>query len=304
MNKPLSILIISYNRPHDLLECLIDISRLNNLDLLDKVIILNNKSTVDYSIVQDFIYQHKHIPFEYLEAPENLGIAQGRNYITSFAKSDLLIYFDDDIRIEDPALLDKIFGSFTQNKGPEKLGVISFRVLYHSNRQMEIRAFPHKNLEKYKHKKDFLTYYYTGCAHLIAREAWYKTEGYPKNFGYGAEEYDLSYQILEQDYAIKHDASLVIYHKVSPLGRATKAENLQTLWLNKSSIAFSYLPKQYFYSTTLLWSLFFLAKTKFNFRLFFKAWQSIFALAKHRKRQVLSKKTLAYLKKVEARLWY
>jgi GT2 family glycosyltransferase len=302
--KPLSIIIITYNRADDTLELLQDIAGLDNPELLEEVILLNNKSTDDYSVVQNFLQNDHTINFRLIEAPENLGVSKGRNYASTFANGEILVYLDDDVVIKDQGILFKILQSFDRKNYDRPLGVVSFKVLYSVNGQMQVNAFPHKNFNEYKDRIEFLTYYYAGCAHAITKEAWDKTGNYPSNFFYGMEEYDFSYRLLNKGFCIKYESSVVIYHKESPLGRKPKSIKIRMMWVNKSKVAWWYLPKKYFYSTAVMWSVEFLMKTNFNIPNFIKGWMEIFAIPGEKKRVPIGNAALEYLKKVKARLWY
>jgi GT2 family glycosyltransferase len=118
------------------------------------------------------------------------------------------------------------------------------------------------------------------------------------------EEYDLSYRILEAGYSIVYSDKITMLHKESPLGRKPKEEKLRMMWVNKSKVAFRYLPKKYFYSTALMWSLQFLKITGFHLRGFFRGWREIRGISSREKRSPVSKATLVYMKSVKARLWY
>ncbi|HNL82298.1 MAG TPA: hypothetical protein PKG56_02810, partial [Chitinophagaceae bacterium] len=73
--KPISFIIISYNRVDDTLALLQNISKLSKAaDLLEEVIVVNNASTVDYSKVKEFADNSKTISFKYYDAPSNLGV--------------------------------------------------------------------------------------------------------------------------------------------------------------------------------------------------------------------------------------
>ncbi len=303
--KSISIIIISYNRPDDTLDLLKDIALFNNINLLDKVIILNNCSTVDYTEVTTFISSKPAIPFYFINAPTNLGVAGGRNYATQFATGDIMFYIDDDVNLKDTDTLQKIEAAFNQSAISGKApGAISFKVIYSSTMQMQVTAFPHKKFNKYSHLHQFQTYYYAGCAHAKLRKAWNDAGPYPEDFFYGMEEYDFSYRLLDAGYFIEYNDTVEVIHKESPLGRKTKEEKLRMMWINKSKVAWRYLPKKYFYSTAFMWSLEYLKKTGFKFQNFFPAWKSILAIPNNELRKPLKQSTLDYLERVEARLWY
>ncbi len=303
--KSISIIIISYNRLDDTIDLLNDIGDLNQTQLLKDVIILNNKSTVDYSKVSTFINDHLSIPFQLIDAPENLGVSRGRNYAAQFAKGDIFFFVDDDVNLKDKETLKKITNCFASNNTEErKLGVASFKVLYSSTMQVQITAFPHKKFEKYKDKHRLQTSYYAGCAHAKLKQAWEDAGPYPEDFFYGMEEYDFSYRVLDAGYSIEYNDIFEVIHKESPLGRKSKEEKLRMMWLNKSKVAWRYLPKKYFYSTAFMWSLEYLKKTGFNFQNFFSNWKKIISIPANEIRKPLQQSTLDYLKKVEARVWY
>ncbi len=303
--KPLSFIIITYNRPGDALELLKNISGLDKaVELLEEVIILNNNSADDYTTVKDFIKAAPAIPFKYFDAPENLGVAKGRNYALKRSSAPIAILLDDDAVLENKDCLVNLVKEFETQNTERPKAIVSFKVLYYSTHEMQKNALPHKHYDEYKNKSFFETYYYAGGAHAVKKEVIEKIGFYPENFFYGMEEYDFSYRILEAGYAIVYSDAVVMLHKESPLGRKPKKEKLRMMWVNKSVVAYRYLPKKYYYSTAFLWSLFFLKNTNFDLNGFIKGWKDILKIPSTEKRNPISTSTLNYLKKVKARLWY
>ena len=308
--KPLSFIIITYNRPDDALELLQNIAGLDEASgLLREIIIVNNRSSASYKMVEDYIQSQTTLPFKYIEAPDNLGVAKGRNYAIQFATAPILILLDDDAVLQNKDALKQTLLAFDQR--PEgystidrETAIVSFKVLYYDTLQMQQNGLPHKKYNKYKDKHSFYTYYYAGGAHAIKREVLEQTGYYPEDFFYGMEEYDLAYRIINRGYAIQYNESIVMLHKESPLGRKPTNEKLKMMWVNKSKVAWRYLPKIYFYSTALLWSFQYLRKTGFNLKQYFRAWKTIKAIPRAEQRNQISKDTIAYLRTVEARLYY
>src|ERR1700759_3798023 len=98
--KPISFVIITYNRPGDALELARNISELDGLDeLVEEVVIVNNQSTASYEGLEAFIAAHPAIPFRYVVAPENLGVSRGRNYAIAQSRAPILLFLDDDALI-------------------------------------------------------------------------------------------------------------------------------------------------------------------------------------------------------------
>jgi GT2 family glycosyltransferase len=302
--KPIAFIIITYNRPEDMLALLQNISMLKDADsLLEEVIVVNNASAEDYSPVKSFIARTE-LPYKYFEAPENLGVTKGRNYAIAKSKAPILVLLDDDAELQTPDTLQSLVTLFENNMSPKPTGIVSFKVLYYDTGQMQVNAFPHKQFKRLKDQSFFETYYYAGGAHAVKREVLEKTGPYPEEFFYGMEEYDMSYRILEAGYSIVYSDKIVMLHKESPLGRRPQNEKLLMMWVNKCKVAFRYLPKRYFYSTALMWSLQYLKKTGFHLSGFFKGWKHVFAIPNNEKRMPLNEKTIQYLKKVKARLLY
>src|SRR4029078_4153900 len=163
--------------------------------------------------------------------------------------------------------------------------IVSFKVLYYDTLTMQRNALPHKKYNKYKDRRSFYTYYYAGGAHAIKKEVLEQIGHYPEDFFYGMEESDLSYRIIDKGYSIQYNDSIVMLHKESPLGRKPTSEKLRMMWVNKSKVAWRYLPKIYFYSTALLWSCQYLKKTGFNLTHYFRAWKAIRAIPANESRR-------------------
>jgi GT2 family glycosyltransferase len=303
--KPLSFIIITFNRPADMLELLQNISGLEQAaELLEEVIVVNNASADDYSRVKNYINSTSSLPFRYYDAPENLGVAGGRNFALKKGKAPLIIMLDDDAVMQNKDCLINLVKEFEINNTERPKAIVSFKVLYYDTLEMQKNALVHKRFEEYKDRSFFETYYYAGGAHAIKRDIIEDLGQYPGDFFYGMEEYDLAYRILDAGYSIVYSDKIVMLHKESPLGRKPKKEKLQMMWLNKSKVAWRYLPKKYFYSTALMWSMQYLKETGLNLGGFFTGWKKVFSISSGEKRTPVKPTTMDYLRKVKARLWY
>ncbi len=253
-----------------MLELLQNINSLDDASaLLEEVIVVNNASTDDYTEVKNYINSTPALPFRYFDAPENLGVAKGRNFALKKGKAPIIIMLDDDAVLQNKDCLVNLLKEFETNNTEKPKAIVSFKILYYDTLEMQKNGLPHKRFEEYKDRSFFETYYYAGGAHAIKREVIEKLGEYPADFFYGMEEYDLAYRVLDASYSIVYSDKIVMLHKESPLGRKPKKEKLQMMWLNKSKVAWRYLPKKYFYSTAFMWSLQYLKETGFQFRRFF-----------------------------------
>ena len=156
--KPLSFIIITYNRPADMLDLLKNINSLNDVqNILEEIIVVNNASTEDYSPVKQYISENPELPVSYFDAPENLGVAKGRNYAIQKGKAPYLIMLDDDAVLQNKDCLNNLLTEFVRqpadSKGENNISarpkaIISFKVLYFENRQMQVNALPHKRFNE------------------------------------------------------------------------------------------------------------------------------------------------------------
>jgi GT2 family glycosyltransferase len=301
MNK-IAIIIITYNRPADMLALAMNIEKLSSKkELLEEVIIVNNNSTESYDAVKSFIQENPSTPFKYIESKENLGVSRGRNFAIDQSKAPILVLIDDDAEFQDTDALKRINEAVIENP---HAGILAMKILYFQNSQFQLNAFPHKSFEKRKHLQSFETYYFAGCGNIIVKEAFDIAGPFPTDFFYGMEEYDLSYRILDAGYTIKYIANIVLLHKESPEGRQTKSDKLRGMWVNKTKVAWRYLPMPCYFTTAIMWSMFFLLNSKFDLIGFINGWLAIVTIPFKEKRNKVSKLSQEYLNKVEARILY
>ena len=301
MNK-IAIIIITYNRPADMLALAMNIEKLSSKkELLEEVIIVNNNSTESYNKVKLFIQENPSTPFKFIESKENLGVSRGRNFAIEQSTAPILVLMDDDAEFQDNDVLNRINDSVVENP---KAGILAMKILYFQNRQFQINAFPHKSFEEKKHLQSFNTYYFAGCGNIIVKEAFNKAGAFPTDFFYGMEEYDLSYRVLDAGYTIKYIANIVLLHKESPEGRQTKSDKIRGMWVNKTKVAWRYLPMPCYFTTAIMWSMFFLLNSKFDLIGFINGWLAIVTIPFNEKRNKVSKLSQEYLNKVEARILF
>ncbi len=288
-----------------MLELLGNILQLDRAaELLQEVVVVNNCSTVDYGSVRDFVNEHPTSAIRYVDAPENLGVARGRNYALRLGVAPIIIMLDDDATLQNGNALVNLLEEFETDDEDRKKAIVSFKVLYYDTLEMQQNALPHKRFGDYKDKPSFDTYYYAGGAHAVRRSVLAEVGVYPEDFFYGMEEYDMSYRVLEAGYRIVYSDRVVMLHKESPLGRKPKEEKIRMMWVNKSKVAYRYLPIWYFYSTAIMWSLFYLKETGWNWRGWRNGWREVRAIRQTEARKVISQETMRYLKNVRARIWY
>ncbi len=298
--KPLSFVIITYNRPQDMLELAQNITRLEGIsEWVEEVIIVNNRSSVSYESIETFVAAHPAIPFRYVVAPENLGVSRGRNYAVRLGRAPILVFLDDDALVRNDDALPAIAAIFEENPAT---GIVAFKVYYYSTGELQVNAFPHKRFAERKDWPNFDTAYFAGCAHAIRRSVFERAGYYPADFFYGMEEYDLSYRALDKGYTIRYDDRVLIWHKESAAGRLPPREKLRGMWVNKSKVAWKYLAGRYFISTAFLWSLEYLKKSGWDLSGFWKGWRMCSRSPERCEDSGFGAAAMDYLRRVKARL--
>jgi len=305
-NSPtISILIITYNRCDDCLALLKSLEGQHRInEFVGEILLLNNNSSDSYQPIIAFI-QNSLLPIKYLQHQENLGVAGGRNFLIDRAQFPYLLVLDDDVEFDQSDAIVKVAGLWDKELFQKNnTAVITLNIHYYETRERQRNALPHKNYKEYKDKDSFLTYYFTGAAHLMKKEIFSKVGKYPQDFFYGMEEYDLSYRVINAGYTLGYDNSVLVWHKESAQGRMPNREKLKMMWYNKCVVAWKYLPERYYHSTARMWGLYYLRYSGFDLKGYFENRKRIKAIPQKVERRPISNRALNYLYEVKARLSY
>ncbi|WP_105891363.1 glycosyltransferase family 2 protein, partial [Haemophilus influenzae] len=208
----ISLLIISFGRYQEVLETFACVNKYHGKKI-ELLFLDNNPARELETALSSIVENNSSILFSYFHTGENLGVAEGRNFLIEKAQGDILITLDDDIEIEDIILLIQKVTDYMANNA--KVGALAFNIKNYFTRKALSHEIPHGN-KKLDFSQNLLTYYFIGAGHAIRKEVYQKAGFYPKDLGlYGGEERDLSFRILEAGYQILYASDIVIYHKVS-----------------------------------------------------------------------------------------
>ncbi len=305
MTKPISFAFATYNRPTDAQELLLNILSLDDIDIyLEDVVILNNGSTADYSGLEALIEEKNDPRVIYHRHPKNEGAPGGKNIAFNLSKGDYVIMPDDDCLMANKDCLKLIVEEFESSNTEREKAIVVFKLLYYENNQIQWSGFPHKNFNKYGNKPWFETYFFPGGACAFKRSCIEKTGFYIVDITFAQEEFDLALRLINAGYCFVYTNRVMVWHKESPLERFSPAKRSMLNWVNKSRIAFKYLPIQYFLSTAFFWMLQHLRESKSNLQFVIPGLIEIMRIPFTTSRSILSKSAMKYLRTVEARLWY
>jgi GT2 family glycosyltransferase len=302
----LSVLVVTFNRPDDLLELLQSLARQDQVDeALEEVLILDNGSTADYAEAWNFADAHPSLKIRVIRSEENLGASAGKNVLMRDARGEVFLALDDDVVLPTQhdlkRLTDASDAGFFHDANA---GIVQVRVVYYDTKEIQKSAYPHKRRIPDSEDGPFLTSFFAGCATLIRRDAIAKAGLYPEDFFYGMEEYDLSYRLIEAGYSIGYDPSITVEHKESPSGRLGHHTKLRHQWVNKSVVAWRYLPRRYALTTTFMWSLEYIRRVRGHPADYFRAWGDVLKIPFTVSRKPLRPEAIEYLHSVGARLRY
>lgn len=293
----ISLLIISFGRCQEVLETFACVNKYHGKKI-ELLFLDNNPARELETALSSIVENNSSILFSYFHTGENLGVAEGRNFLIEKAQGDILITLDDDIEIEDIILLIQKVTDYMANNA--KVGALAFNIKNYFTRKALSHEISHGN-KKLDFSQNLLTYYFIGAGHAIRKEVYQKAGFYPKDLGlYGGEERDLSFRILEAGYQILYASDIVIYHKVSPNGRMMRKKENFFRYRNQLIVLNRYMPMRYRLTSNFVWSIFYLVKMNGEILDIVKVLSEIFSL----KRKVVSDKTIRYIKFVDGRLYY
>ena len=304
MNEVFSFLIISFNRAEDTIDAVKNVLGLENVEGWQKeIVVLNNGSTQDYAVFQNYIDQlssdDKQL-VKYVNHPTNLGVAGGRNLCIKEATGKYLLFMDDDAEIVQQNVIQLILNKYKKYEA-ERLAIIGFLGKNPFTGKIET---PLKNPDLIIGKQEIFYNLFFGYGHVFPKALINETGFYQEDFFYGMEEYDLSYATVKAGYSILFTQDILVIHKQNPNGREPSNTTYARMFANKIIVLYKHMPMLYVVTHFIMWSAFFLVKSKFDITLYYNTIKSLRQRLKVAPRNVMNKAGMQYLKKVGARIWY
>lgn len=202
VTAPVSILIPTFRRCAMLAETLNSLRRCEPLP--SEILVM-----VDYGDRETRTSLEPLFPdVRWIEAKERLGPGGARNVLVARASHPYLVSFDDDSYPVDKdffAVVVDLFGKY-----PEA-GIIGGGAIVHDGEFLPLRT------GEIRYATEFV-----GCGVAIRRAAFLETRGYlPLELAYGAEEVDVSLQLLDKGWKILSSGALRVRHRTSRAHQAT-----------------------------------------------------------------------------------
>ena len=298
--RPLvSFVIATYNRKKELKEAIESILRQKYRPI--EIIVVDNGSTD--GTAQMIAREFSGLPFlKYERLEKNLGAALGKNAGIKRAKGEIVVIMDDDAELAEPSAVEKIVERFRQD---EKVGLLSLKSINFFTGKIDRKEFPHRD-KSLSAEEEFETSYFVGVGHAVRREVFEKAGFYPSYSPYYGEELDLSFRILDAGYKIIYFPRATVLHKVSPRGRITGSKYWEKTLENRIKTSLRNLPWRYVLISSVIWTLFVLAKARGNLLVVLRAYRAITRDFRQllAERRVIKGETIKKIKKLKGRLYY
>lgn len=226
----ISIMIITYNRKHELLRALK--SCLNvKIEEMEIVILDNNSTDGTQEVVEKYLTENN-ISYIYHYSNENLGISLGRNMAFRLCSGEIIFCLDDDAVIETEDFFQKLYIQMMQDR------VVAAAVkIYEPKAKRYLKGYLYKKNEK----KYVLSY--IGAGHALNRSFFEGKDLYPSTLRFGSEEYYIAYRIRKENKKIAYYDNLLIYHLPSSTARVRGKERDINIIVNNYIIRRLCFPK-------------------------------------------------------------
>lgn len=195
-----SILIVTQNRAEELAFTLNKINQLIDVNIHEVLVFIDGCEATEL-IKENFSW------VKWFGVAKSIGASPARNMLYKNAVGTILVGLDDDAHPISNNFIEKCTSLFHDNP---KLGIIAFQ---------EIRGvFTSDSLALEQAAKEFIQFKtndFVGCGFALKNEAYKKTNGFPVWIDIYGEETCLAYEILDADFEILYDNSIIVNHRVN-----------------------------------------------------------------------------------------
>jgi GT2 family glycosyltransferase len=152
----------------------------------------------------------------YYIAPENLGVAGGRNFLSQVGHGNIIVALDNDAVFGDTFVVLDALRQFAA--GP-RLGVVAFRIMDEAGERLDERSWGYPAALKPLAARRFLTTTFVGAGHAIRRAAWEAAGGYDERLFFTWEEYDFALRAIAAGWLIEYCGDLTVRHALAQEAR-------------------------------------------------------------------------------------
>ena len=229
-----SIVIVTKNRAEALAFTLEKIQKLMDCSKHEVLVFIDGCEATEF-IKKDFAW------VKWFGVSKSIGASPARNQLYKHATGAILIGLDDDAHPITASFIEKCTTLFHANL---KLGIIAFQ---------EVRGvFESDDLALEQAEKEVIHYQtndFIGCGFAIKKEVYQKTNGFPLWMDIYGEETCVAYEVLDADYEIIYDNSIIVNHRVNKKERQQQGKyyfRFQKQLLNSAKFFFVYYKFPFF----------------------------------------------------------
>jgi GT2 family glycosyltransferase len=207
------VIILALNRFDETLEAVE--SALSQLGSSVHVLVLDQGS--DPLIQSKFAAAFREMAnLSFFVTNQNLGVAGGRNLLSSLGNGRIIIGLDNDAEFGNPFVVANAVRKFAESGD---LGALAFKILARDRVNLDLCSwgYPPGLIQRAEDQFDTVTF--VGAAHAIRRTAWTSAGGYDSDLFFTWEEFDFCLRAISLGWIVRYDGSLTAIHKVSPEAR-------------------------------------------------------------------------------------
>jgi GT2 family glycosyltransferase len=199
-----SILIVTKNRAEEFAFTLNKINKLFDVTMHEVLVFIDGCEATEL-IKENFSW------VKWFGVSKSIGASPARNMLYKNAVGTILIGLDDDAHPISNNFIEKCSTLFHDNP---KLGIIAFQ---------EVRGvFSSDSVALEQAEKKFIQFQtndFVGCGFAIKNEVYKKTQGFPLWIDIYGEETCVAYEVLDADFEILYDNSIIVNHRVNKEAR-------------------------------------------------------------------------------------
>lgn len=203
------IIILAFNRVDETIDAIA--SALAQEGIAKRVLVLDQGSNPDQRDKLKAFCAGKPVHLEI--GRENLGVAGGRNRVTSLGQAPYIIALDNDAEFMDSFTAKRAVDYLKANPG---LAAIGFQILNYTTREIDESSWGYPSAIRHRWNEEFDTTKFIGAGHAIVRKHFEAAGAYDDRLFFCWEEFDLCYRFINMGFKIRYVPSIKILHKVSP----------------------------------------------------------------------------------------
>jgi GT2 family glycosyltransferase len=203
MDINFSVIVLTLNRPKDILACLDSLYKQTYTPYEIIVVDQNHGPESRLAITT-------HFPgVQLINTGKNLGVPAGRNIGINKALGNYLVFLDDD-GVLDFRALENATKEIVKN---QDVGVYSGKIIDHLTNKLQTGYWPYSKYQLSQADKRFETYTFSGGLHIISRSALERVGNYDEVLFFNLEEKALSLRLINKGYKIVYCPEIVLTHK-------------------------------------------------------------------------------------------